>query len=448
MYVAQTPEAFTHDDDGNLTADNRFSYTWDAENRLIAAETTAAAAAAGAPKIKLTMQYDHQSRRIGKTVSIWTNSAWQVSETHDFTYDGWNLIAERHARLITGNWSLITNLYTWGLDLSGTMQGAGGIGGLIAVTTSGGGGAPATYFPTYDANGNITEYLDSNGEVAAHREYDAFGNTVAASGSKVHELSFWFSTKYTDDETGLYYFGFRYYAPELGRWVNRDPLGERGFYQRKYKKALRAFDPQYVAMKNDVISRIDVLGLFWPFDPPANNEGVCKIAIGAFHGQLLRDRGDDTDWSDVNPDSDSGKFAKERTDEQYIAVGIISCWAAGTIRAVDEQRSSAGKSAVSWINEKGTDSYTYRKVEKTLGELVNDHIGPLEPQSTPEFPYIVIAPRTKISDALNSQAKKRAEKECLSWKCCPKIEIKVFGNEGWGLKEDSVDCATIRRNAP
>jgi len=36
------------------------------------------------------------------------------------------------------------------------------------------------------------------------------------------------STKYFDDETGLVYFGFRYYSPELGRFVSRDPIGARG----------------------------------------------------------------------------------------------------------------------------------------------------------------------------------------------------------------------------
>ena len=39
VVVAQTPEVFTYDDDGNLLSDGRFAYTWDGENRLIGAET-------------------------------------------------------------------------------------------------------------------------------------------------------------------------------------------------------------------------------------------------------------------------------------------------------------------------------------------------------------------------------------------------------------------------
>jgi len=36
------------------------------------------------------------------------------------------------------------------------------------------------------------------------------------------------STKYFDDESELAYYGYRYYSPELGRWISRDPIGEEG----------------------------------------------------------------------------------------------------------------------------------------------------------------------------------------------------------------------------
>ncbi len=42
------------------------------------------------------------------------------------------------------------------------------------------------------------------------------------------ENPFRFSTKYLDSATNLYYYGYRYYFPELGRWLNRDPIGEQG----------------------------------------------------------------------------------------------------------------------------------------------------------------------------------------------------------------------------
>lgn len=39
---------------------------------------------------------------------------------------------------------------------------------------------------------------------------------------------FGFSTKYTDEESALLYYGFRYYQPTTGRWLTRDPIEEQG----------------------------------------------------------------------------------------------------------------------------------------------------------------------------------------------------------------------------
>ena len=56
---------------------------------------------------------------------------------------------------------------------------------------------------------------------------DSFGNMVTTTGSESGRNPFRFSTKYTDDETELVYYGHRYYSPETGRWMSRDPAGER-----------------------------------------------------------------------------------------------------------------------------------------------------------------------------------------------------------------------------
>ena len=57
------------------------------------------------------------------------------------------------------------------------------------------------------------------------------------------------STKYWDDETGLYYYGYRYYSAELGRWLSRDPFEENGGYHL------------YAFVLNDPINSIDIYGL-------------------------------------------------------------------------------------------------------------------------------------------------------------------------------------------
>jgi RHS repeat-associated protein len=58
------------------------------------------------------------------------------------------------------------------------------------------------------------------------------------------------STKYLDQELEWYYYGFRYYSPELGRWPSRDPMGEWG------SKLL------YSYCENTPVISVDGLGLF------------------------------------------------------------------------------------------------------------------------------------------------------------------------------------------
>jgi RHS repeat-associated protein len=145
---------------------------------------------------------------------------WHTNEMTTFVYDGWNLVHEVNA-LTNGTMQEVS--YFWGKDLSGSMQGAGGVGGLLAASIDG-----DFYFPCYDNNGNITAYIDEGGSVIAYRQFDAFGNTIAKGGAMVDTLHFWYSTKYLEHETGLYYYGYRHYSPMLQRWLNRDPIEEQG----------------------------------------------------------------------------------------------------------------------------------------------------------------------------------------------------------------------------
>ncbi len=219
-FVPKTPESFTHDLDGNLTGDGRFTYTWDAENRLIAAEALPTLPATA--KVKLTMSYDVQSRRIQKQVHTWNagTSTYQLTTTLRFLYDGWNLIAE-----LNGS-NQVQRSYTWGLDLSGTLQGAGGVYGLLALTDASTG---LQYLPTYDGNGNLLTLVNAtDSSVAAQYEYGPFGEPLRATGAMANGNPVRFSTKYIDEETGLVYYGHRYYQPQMGRWLSRDPIAESG----------------------------------------------------------------------------------------------------------------------------------------------------------------------------------------------------------------------------
>ena len=197
------PINLSYDLDGNMLTNGDWSFTYDAENRMIDAYSN--------DTLLASNTYDHQSRRIRKAVS---------SFDHSFIWDGWNLIHERVAHT---NGTVDEIEYVWGLDLSGSLQGAGGVGGLLFEKRNGN-----IFIPCYDANGNITSYVDTNGTIRAYRVYDAFGKTIAKGGDMVDVFHFWFSTKLLDHDTGLYYYGYRYYSPMLQRWINRDPIEENG----------------------------------------------------------------------------------------------------------------------------------------------------------------------------------------------------------------------------
>jgi len=143
------------------------------------------------------------------------------------------------------------------LCLSGTLQGAGGVGGLLAVVRDDGG-----FAPTYDANGNVSEYIQLSAVqtdnypslpiaegIVAHYEYDAFGNTVVQSGSLADTFTHRFSTKPWCPVTSLIEYLFRPNSPSLDRWLSRDPIGEA--VQRNI----------YAFIRNNPVHHVDLLGL-------------------------------------------------------------------------------------------------------------------------------------------------------------------------------------------
>ena len=114
--------------------------------------------------------------------------------------------------------------YTRGNDLSGTRQGAGGIGGLLARTEL----STAHAYYHCDANGNIVIMVNTNGQALARYSYDPYGNLLSISGPLAAANLYRFSSKEYHVNSGLVYYLYRFYAPNRQRWLNRDPIQERG----------------------------------------------------------------------------------------------------------------------------------------------------------------------------------------------------------------------------
>ena len=134
----------------------------------------------------------------------------------------------------------VLETYTHGADLSGQVGGgAGGIGGILASTQAGG----AAHYH-YDFNGNVVNVSSSNQTQLAKYTYGPFGEVLLKDGS--FDSRYQFSTKELDGSTGLNYYGYRFYSPGLGRWINRDPIGERGginVYAHVFNDPIRLLDP-------------------------------------------------------------------------------------------------------------------------------------------------------------------------------------------------------------
>lgn len=261
-------EAPVHDADGNLVSDGGWTYQWDAENRLIAAEMKADGLPEDLPQKRMEFHYDWLSRRVVTvTKSKAPNAAtWSTLETRHFWYDGWNLMAETVVNLpvsgATGSVA-VTHRYAWGVDLGGSWEtgvgnhgpgrsqtAAGGVGALLGVI------APnnKTYSATHDANGNVMGFIDmETGVLAARFDYDAFGTLITdwcAPGHNAWDISrIRFSGKYQDPHTGWLYYGYRYLDTVNGRWLSRDPIEEQGGINL------------YGFVNNDPVNGWDLLGM-------------------------------------------------------------------------------------------------------------------------------------------------------------------------------------------
>ena len=184
---------FQYDRDGNLIRSSNAQYIYDALDRLTCITENG---------ITTTYTYDSFNRRLTKT----TNGT-----TYAFIYDDQNEIGcMRENRLVE-------------FRALGTGIGAE-IGAAVAIELKG-----KPYAPIHDLSGNVIALIDSKGNLFESYRYSAFGEEqiLDAHGQlQKSSLNPWrFSSKRTDEELHLIYFGRRYYDPSLGRWLTQDPLG-------------------------------------------------------------------------------------------------------------------------------------------------------------------------------------------------------------------------------
>jgi RHS repeat-associated protein len=193
--------SYSYDVAGNLTSKSDSSgttaYRWDGEGRLARIDYPGGSYSA--------YQYDDSGRRVSRRLPD--------GSTVYYIYAGAQLLQERDA---DGN---VLVAYTYdGLDRPVSMWRGG-----------------QSYFYLLDRLGSVIGLVDIHGEEVARYRYDPWGNALESSGPLADANRLRFTSREYDVESGLYFYRARYYDPEVGRFISRDPLGIReGLNQYAY----------------------------------------------------------------------------------------------------------------------------------------------------------------------------------------------------------------------
>ena len=215
-----TGGSYTYDFAGNVTRIERdgrptLFLTWNSRYQLDTVYTNGVFAEG--------YEYDALGRRVATA-----NMEGTTRHVYD---DNWQVVAD-----IDANGNVIAS-YIWG----------DGIDNLLAVKVGG-----ASYYPLTDIRGTVWGYIDSQNNVVARWQYDAWGNVVDESVSvpALASLRYRFQCREWSAATGLVHFRMRWYDPENGRWLSKDPIG------------LCGGSNLYVVCKNDLIANTDRYGLY------------------------------------------------------------------------------------------------------------------------------------------------------------------------------------------
>ena len=207
--VLAAGRAFTYDASGNLLSDGYFSNTWNVLDQQ---------SAYGSGSNRMEFTYDGVGRRVEKKETL-----GGVTNVTRYVWDGWVPLAILNAS------NALVEINVWGLDLSGSLEEAGGIGGLLCIMAPGSPDPMRECFS--NGRGDVTDLSAGGTNTFARYEYEPFGASLGSAGRGSSRYRF--SSKEMDEVSGSYYYGYRFYSPTLGRWLSRDPVLEKAFQETR-----------------------------------------------------------------------------------------------------------------------------------------------------------------------------------------------------------------------
>ncbi len=192
LTVGGMAQSYALDDNGNLTTSGSVTYEYDGADRLVAVNNGT---------LRTESTYDGFSRR----VRIVEKSGGATTSDKRYVWCGSEICEERNASS-----TVLKRYYPQGVRDNGV-----------------------DYFYSRDHLGSIREVVDSSGTIAARYAYDPYGRRTRTGGSYSGDFDFGYTGNYFHSSAsgaaaGLQLALYRAYNPDLGRWLNRDPIGENG----------------------------------------------------------------------------------------------------------------------------------------------------------------------------------------------------------------------------
>ncbi len=145
------------------------------------------------------------------------------------------------------------------------------------------------YYYHPDHLGSTSYITNATGEVAQHVEYIAFGETLFEEHLNSEVSPYLFNGKERDSETGLYYYGARYYDPKISLWLSVDPLAEKTMtpYQYCNQSPVMLVDPTGMEGEDPPGGKASALQMIENFRNDSNTSSVwSKISKNDFLNDL------------------------------------------------------------------------------------------------------------------------------------------------------------------